>query len=98
MDDQQSRRRRSQSVAAMVLGILGILCIWVPFVGCVLALVAVVFAAVALNNAPRTTPDGTRGMAIAGLVLGILGLVAGIPYALGLSCLCAMLPAVTFYW
>ena len=96
--DQQSSKRHSQSVASMVLGILSIVLMGVPYVGFLLALMAVIFAAVALNGAPATEPSSARGMAIAGLVLGILGLVVGIPYALGVSCVCAMLPSIAFYW
>lgn len=95
---QEPNGRRGQSIASLVLGILSLVFMAIPYVGCVMALLAVIFAAVVLNGAPATMEGSTRGMAVAGLVLGILGLIAGIPYALGVSCLCAMLPSVAFYW
>lgn len=97
--DQEQNKRHGQAIASMVLGILSIVFMGIPYVGCALALMAVIFSALVLNGGvPVNEPGGTRGMAIAGLVMGILGLVVGIPYALGVSCVCAMLPSVAFYW
>jgi Domain of unknown function (DUF4190)/Domain of unknown function (DUF1707) len=53
------------AVASLVVG-----CLWVWWIG---SLLAVVFGHVALNQIARTGQSG-RGMAIAGLVLGYIGL------------------------
>ena len=82
----------------MVLGILSLVFVWVPYLGCVLSLVAVALSAACINGGTAAEGGSTRGMAIAGLVTGILGLIAGLPYAWGLSCLCAMVPFFGFYW
>jgi hypothetical protein len=57
------------SVAALVCGILGLLTGWIPivgFIGLVLAIVAVIAGFIGLQR-----PNG-RGMAIAGLICGAL--------------------------
>ncbi len=103
MDQQPSRdlrpdRHHGQAIASMVLGILSLVFIWVPYVGCILALIAVALSAACINGGTDGESSSTRGMAIAGLVTGILGLIAGLPYACGLSCLCTALPFFGYYW
>jgi hypothetical protein len=59
-------------VAALVLGIVGVVACW--FV--VPSLLAVIFGAVALNQMKhQPVAYSGRGLAIAGLVLGLVGLV-----------------------
>mgnify|MGYP006279424835 CR=1 FL=1 len=58
------------AVAALVLGIAGIL---IPFGGPVMSILAVVFGALGMKRQPDK-----RGMAVAGLVLGIIGVVWGV--------------------
>jgi uncharacterized membrane protein YidH (DUF202 family) len=56
------------AVASMVLGIVGIpmFCVWIP------SILAVIFGGVALGQLKRNPTQGGRGMAIAGLVLGLV--------------------------
>ena len=62
------------SVASMTVGILSVICCCVfPWAGCVFAV-----AAIALSIVSRTTLGYFDGMAIAGLILGIFGLIFGI--------------------
>jgi hypothetical protein len=63
----RQRRTNGLAVAALVLGI-----VWLYGLGSVLA---IIFGGVAMNQCTRD-PDGYsgKGMAVAGLVLGILGL------------------------
>lgn len=96
--DQQDNRRHNRAIASMVLGILSLVFLWMPYIGFILALLAVAFSASSINGASAQTSDSTRGMAVAGLVTGILGMVVGLPYACGLACLCTMFPAFGFYW
>lgn len=66
--------RTGMSVTSMVLGIVAILICWAPFgsyVAVVLGLLAVIFGIVGMRRAGR-------GMAIAGLVVGGIALVAAI--------------------
>ena len=66
-------RSRGWSVASMVLGILSVLCCCITYGGLVMAALAIVFAIVSRRNLGYFD-----GMAIAGLVLGIIGSVFGI--------------------
>ena len=61
------RSTNGLAIASMVLGI-----IWIYWLG---SLLAVVFGHVALNQIKRNPLQDGRGMAIAGLVLGYVGLV-----------------------
>ncbi|MBB6670543.1 DUF4190 domain-containing protein [Cohnella nanjingensis] len=62
-------RTNGKSIAALVLGILSIP---VPYLGFIIGILAIVFAALSLKEIKRTGELG-RGMAIAGLVCGIVG-------------------------
>lgn len=56
-------------IASMVLGIIGVLIFWFPFIGLPVSIVGLILASVGMK---RT--DG-KGFAIAGLVLTIIGLI-----------------------
>lgn len=61
-------------IAALVLGIIGVVLCWIPavgWVGVVLALVALILGIVAVKK-------GIKGLGIAGLILGIVGLGWGL--------------------
>ncbi|MDR0402486.1 MAG: hypothetical protein LBH35_02725 [Treponema sp.] len=66
------------AIAALVCGIIGIVLGWFPvinYAALVLAILGIVFGAIAIKNAPADK----KGIATAGLVLGIIGTVcAGI--------------------
>lgn len=61
----------SKAITAMVLGILSLL---VPFVGIVLGIIAIILGLKAMKEVPPNTPGGARGMALTGLICGIVGL------------------------
>lgn len=63
------------AVTALVTGITGLVLCWVPVLDITLGIVAVVFGAVALHQARTQHRSGT-GMAVAGLVTGILTVLA----------------------
>jgi hypothetical protein len=65
------------AVAALVLGILALLSFWLAPVGIVLGVLAVLFGAMAMGRT-KEGGQGGRGMAIAGLVTGIVGLVGAL--------------------
>lgn len=58
--------RRGLGIAALITGIVGVVFAWIPVLGIVLTVLAIVFGAVALKSS-------ARGQAIAGLVLGVVG-------------------------
>lgn len=60
------------SIAAMVCGIL---CYFVPYVGIILAILAIVFGGIGMRRTRNNPELKGKGMAIAGLVLGILGIL-----------------------
>lgn len=61
------------AIAALVLGIIGLVTCWVPFLGLALGVLAVIFGILGL----RRRPVG-KGMSIAGIVLGALAVIGGI--------------------
>lgn len=58
-----------KSIAALVLGILAVA---IPYIGLILGIIAIVYAKKSLNEIKMRGENG-RGMAIAGLVCGIVG-------------------------
>jgi hypothetical protein len=58
-----------KAITAMVLGILAII---VPYIGLILGIIAIVFAKISLTEIKKRGDNG-RGMAITGLVCGIVG-------------------------
>lgn len=68
------------AVAGLVLGIIGVIFAWVPFftfIWWIIGILAVIFGIVAMLNTKVGVPGAKRGhgMAISGLVLGIITLV-----------------------
>jgi hypothetical protein len=67
------------ATAGFVLGLLGLLSSWIPFlniVGIILGVVGVVLAAVGLARSKKV--NAGRGLAIAGLVLGVLAVIIAV--------------------
>lgn len=65
------------AVAGLVLGILGAVLFFVPFIGWILAILGIIFGALGNSKASKIGGKG-KGMAIAGLVLGLIGLIVGV--------------------
>lgn len=65
------QKSNGKSIAALVLGILGLV---IPYAGFVIGIVAIVLATMAFKEI-RLSGEQGRGLAIAGLVLGIIGTV-----------------------
>ncbi|MBP1991470.1 DUF4190 domain-containing protein [Paenibacillus eucommiae] len=66
---QPPPRTNGKSIAAMVLGICSLV---IPYLGLIIGIVAIVFASISFKEIKRTGEQG-KGMAIAGLVCGIIG-------------------------
>ncbi len=76
MNQQAQKPSVGLAVTSMVLGIVAlVLSCCVPYVPVILALIAVILGGVSLAK-----KKGGKGMAIAGLVCGIIGLIPAIFY------------------
>ena len=70
--DGKPMRSKGIAIAALVVGILaGVFCWFVPILGPVLGIVAIILGALGIRSE-------AKGMAIAGLVIGIVALIVGI--------------------
>jgi hypothetical protein len=65
-------RNNSLALAAFICGVLGLVPFWIGFVLCILAIVLGSFA---IQHANRLPDRRGKGLAIAGLVLGIVFLL-----------------------
>ena len=66
----EGQRTSGLAVASLVLGILSLL---IPFVSLILGPLAIIFGGVSISQTVRDSTLSGRGMAIAGLVLGLIG-------------------------
>jgi hypothetical protein len=67
--------KNGMAIASLILGLLGLALLWVPYFAFVLPLLAVIFGVVGLAQATADDRlDSGRGMAIAGIVFGLIGL------------------------
>lgn len=74
MDTNIQNQSKGLAIASMVLGICAlVLSCCVPYVPALLALLAVVFGGVSIAK-----KKGGKGMAVAGLVCGVIGLVPSV--------------------
>jgi hypothetical protein len=69
-----------KSVMSLILGIISLVCCCVPFIGVLTGPLAALFGGLALR---QHEPSGGKGIAIGGLVTGLLGTLAGIVVLLG---------------
>lgn len=67
----QSGKSPALPILSLVMGLLAMFFVWVPFLDFVFALLAVIFGAVGLKKA-------LRGLAVAGLIVGIVFIVISI--------------------
>lgn len=68
------------SISSMVIGIVALLCSCFPYIPLILGLLAVALGGIGIAK----NADG-KGMAIAGLILGIITVVWGILYAIAIA-------------
>ncbi|UGT40517.1 DUF4190 domain-containing protein [Nocardia yamanashiensis] len=77
---QGEPKSKGLAIAALVLGILGILTFWTvifTILGIIFGLLAMIFGLIALSKVRAGTGDG-KGMALSGLILGAISLIGGI--------------------
>ena len=75
------RPRNGLGTAALVLGIIGVVFCWIPVTGWALNILAVVFGAIGRMRAIAGEATN-RSSAVAGLVLGVIGLAVWIVFAI----------------
>lgn len=77
------------AIAALILGICSLVFSWVPFLGIGCGIAATILGGIGKGKNPDK-----RGMAIAGLVMGIIGIVLGVIFT---SCtMCAACEAADY--
>jgi len=59
--------RKGMSIAGLVLGIVSLVFFFIPFIGLITGIIAIVLSAISLKQ-----KKGLKGLCIAGLVLGII--------------------------
>lgn len=64
-------KTNGKSIASLVLGILSL---FIPYIGFIMGIIAIVFASLSFKELKRTGEQG-KGLSIAGLVCGIIGTV-----------------------
>ena len=72
------------AIAALVLGIISILGFWTFGIGIIFGLLAIVFGAVGRKKSKDMVGDGKRGIATAGVVTGVIGVVGGVLFLVAL--------------
>lgn len=66
-------REQGMAVGALVVGLLSLFFMWIPFFGALVGILAAILGGVAMGQADREPQRyGGKGMATAGLVLGII--------------------------
>jgi len=70
------------AVAALVVGIVGVVLFWTVWGGVILGILGLVFGAVGLSKANHGAPN--KGMAVAGLTLGGVAVVGSILFVVAL--------------
>ena len=67
------------AIVALICGILSMLCCWVPFFGFILSVAAIVLGIIENKKIGRGESSSKgKAMAIAGIILGAVGILAGI--------------------
>lgn len=85
----QQQSGNGLGTAGFVLGLVGLLFSWIPFVGIIawfLVIPGAVLSGIGIAKANRGEANN-RGLAIAGLVLSIIGLLICIVYVVGMASL-----------
>jgi len=76
----------SMAIAAMIVGIVSILCCAVPFLNVIMGAVAVVLGILGLKNVKaKTASSSGKVMAIVGIVLGGVSVIGGIIWIITLG-------------
>lgn len=80
-DGEPAPTSNGMATAAMVAGIVGLLLCWVPLIGFIILLVAIVLGVIGLSNNAAKAGVG-KGAAVAGVAMGTVGIVLAIVLSL----------------
>ncbi len=73
---QEQKKTLGVAITSLVFGILGLIIAWIPLIGLLLCLVALILGIVALVQISKNKETaGGNGLAIAGIILGSIGLI-----------------------
>ena len=72
------------AIASLVCGIVGVLISWIPVVGWILPILAIVFGFVSINKIKKESLNG-KTLAIIGIILGFLGLIVPLLQIIGIA-------------
>lgn len=70
------------AVAAMIVGIIGLICFWAPVIPVVLGVLGLVFGIKGLNKANAMPQNTGKGMSTAGIVCGSIAMIIGMIYTI----------------
>ena len=76
-----NNQNNTMAITGMILGILSIVFCWIPILGLVLAIIGLILGVKGLNNAKQMEGKG-KGMGIAGVSCGSVGIVLSIIYTI----------------
>jgi hypothetical protein len=78
--DRDVRKKNGMGTAGFVLALLGVLFGWVPALGWILWLLGLIFSIIGITRTPK-------GLAIAGLVLSLIGIIVIIVFVVAFGSL-----------
>lgn len=76
-------KNSGMAIASLVLGIIGFFTSWIPIIGWIIVILAIVFGFVALNQIKKNPNLKGKVLAIIGIVLGFIGLIIPILQIIG---------------
>ena len=79
---------KTKGIIALILGIVGLISAWFFGIGTIFGIVAIILA-IASGNASQAAGLKRSGVAVAGLILGILAVVSGAGCLIRTVCTCA---------
>lgn len=74
-------KSKGLAIASMVLGIISVVCCCAWYIAIPVAIIGLVLGCISLKKISEGVADG-KGMAMTGLVLSVVGIVAGIIWAI----------------
>jgi hypothetical protein len=73
--DNPSKKTSGLAISSLVLGICSLIFGWIPFIGWVIIIVTIILSIASIYNIKKNKDLSGMGMAIAGLILGIISLL-----------------------
>lgn len=86
------RKAKRMGIASLILGIIGIVFCWILVISLITGIIGIVLSVKARNSIPVGAPG--RGIATAGLVLSIIGIVLGVIFIFYFAYACYHLPEI----